>query len=246
MRYIISDIHGCKKQYLELLEKINFSKQDHLYILGDSVDRGEQSIEVLQYIMEQKNITYLLGNHDYTLYMFIKELGLYLDNFRNDKIKWAFKFWKYDGGLPTIEGFLTLTEYEKKKIYKFLENAHIYEEIEHEGKRYILSHAGIMNFQEGKLLEEYSKQDFFNGRMNYAIRYYQDENVYIVSGHTPTFHIRKDRKPLVFQGNGHIAVDCGCVYGGRLAAYCVETGESTYVNLLDEKAQREHPEDFPV
>ena len=229
MRYIISDIHGCKKQYLELLEKINLSNQDHLYILGDTVDRGEQSIEVLQYIMEQKNVTYLLGNHDYTLYAFIRELGLNLNDFKNDEMKWAFRFWERDGGLPTIDGFLNLSELEKKQIFEFLENANVYEEIEYEGKRYILSHAGIMNFQEDKLLKEYSKQDFFNGRMNYDTRYYQDENVYIISGHTPTFHIRKDRKPLVFQENGHIVIDCGCVYGGRLAAYCVETGEVVYV-----------------
>ena len=71
MRYIISDIHGCKKQYLELLKKLKFSERDHLYILGDSVDRGEDSIEVLRYIMKQKNITYILGNHDYILYLFI-------------------------------------------------------------------------------------------------------------------------------------------------------------------------------
>lgn len=229
MRYIISDIHGCKKQYLELLEKIKFSKNDHLYILGDSVDRGEDSIEVLQYIMAQKNVTYLLGNHDYTFYSFIKELGLNLNNFKTDGMKWAFKYWQHDGGLPTIEGFLSLSESERQEIYDFLEKAVIYKEIIYEGKRYILSHAGIMNFQEDKSLKEYSCLDFINGRMDYDKRYFQDENIFIVSGHTPTFHIRKDRKPFVFQGNGHIVIDCGCVYGGNLAAFCIETGEIIYV-----------------
>lgn len=229
MRYIISDIHGCKKQYLELLEKISFSEQDHLYILGDSVDRGNDSIEVLQYIIGQKNITYILGNHDYTLYLFIKELGLNLDNFKNDGIKWAFKFWQHDGGFPTKEGFLSLSEYERKEIYDFLESALIYEEIVYEGKRYILSHAGITNFQENKLLSEYSSLDYINGRMDYDKRHFQDKNTYIISGHTPTFHIRKDKKPFVFQENGHIVIDCGCVYGGNLAAFCIETEEITYV-----------------
>ena len=229
MRYIISDIHGCKKQYLKLLEKINFSDRDHLYILGDAIDRGAQSIEVLRYIMEQKNVTYLMGNHDYNFYLFIKELGLNMNSFKNNEIKWAFKFWQCDGGLPTLEGFLALSEFEREEIYDFLENASIYEEIEHEGKKYILSHAGIMNFQEEKLLEEYSDSDFINGRMDYDKRYFQDESIYIVSGHTPTFYIRRDRKPLVFQENGHIEVDCGCVYGGNLAAFCIETGEIIYV-----------------
>lgn len=229
MRYIISDIHGCKNQYLELLEKINFSEQDYLYILGDSVDRGEHSIEVLRYIMKQKNVTYLLGNHDYNLYALIKELGFDLNNFKNDGIKWAFKFWQHDGGLPTKEGFLALSEDEKKEIYDFIENATVYEELEHEEKRYILCHAGIMNFEEEKLLDEYSYFDFIDGRMDYDKRYFQDENTYIVSGHTPTFYLRKDKKPLVYRENGHIAIDCGCVYGGNLAAFCVETEEITYV-----------------
>ena len=229
MRYIISDIHGCKKQYLELLKKIKFSKQDHLYILGDSVDRGKHPIGVLQYIMKQKNITYILGNHDYILYLFIQKLGLNLDNFENDEIKWSFKFWLYDGGLTTLNEFLELTEYERKEIHLFLENANVYSEIEHEGKRYVLSHAGLMNFEEEKPLEKYSYHDFFEGRMDYDTRYFSDENTHIVSGHTPTVHIRKDRKPVVYQGNGHIAIDCGCVYGGNLAAYCIETGEITYV-----------------
>ena len=229
MKYIISDIHGCKKQYLELLEKINFSVQDQLYILGDVVDRGAESIDVLRYVMKQKNVTYLLGNHDYNFYSFIKELGLNMNNFKNSEMKWAFNFWQRDGGLPTVEGFLALSEFERKEIYDFLENASVYEEIEHEGKRYILSHAGISNFQEEKLLEEYSVSDFINGRMDYDRRYFQNENIYIVSGHTPTFFIRRDRKPLVFQENGHIEIDCGCVYGGNLAAFCIETGEVTYV-----------------
>ena len=119
MRYIISDIHGCKKQYLELLEKIKFSDQDHLYILGDSVDRGEQSIEVLRYIMKQKNVTYIIGNHDYILFLFIQKLGLNLDNFENDEIKWSFKFWLYDGGLTTLNEFLELSEYERNAGAKY-------------------------------------------------------------------------------------------------------------------------------
>lgn len=86
MKYIISDIHGCKKQYLELLEKINFSVQDQLYILGDVVDRGAESIDVLRYVMKQKNVTYLLGNHDYNFYSFIKELGLNMNNFKNSEM----------------------------------------------------------------------------------------------------------------------------------------------------------------
>ena len=58
----------------------------------------------------------------------------------------------------------------------------------------------------------------------------------LVTGHTPTPNIREDQKPLVYQGNGHLALDCGCVYGGNLAAYCIETQEVVYVPCKQENA----------
>lgn len=38
MKYIMSDIHGCYEEYIELLEKIGFSEEDQLYVLGDTVE----------------------------------------------------------------------------------------------------------------------------------------------------------------------------------------------------------------
>ena len=67
--------------------------------------------------MKQKNVTYLLGNHDYNFYAFIKELGLNLNNFENDGMKWAYKFWQLDGGRSTTDGFLALSEQERKEVY---------------------------------------------------------------------------------------------------------------------------------
>lgn len=192
MRYVISDIHGCKKEYLKLLEKINFSDEDHL---------------------------------------FIKKLGFYLLNFESEDEKWDFRSWVKDGGLPTMNSFLELETDEKQKIYEYIENAKWYEELEHEGKKHILAHAGISSFDEDKPLNQYDCLDFIYGRMNYAKRYYSDENTYIISGHTPTPVIRADGKPEVLINENHVAIDCGCVYGGRLAAYCIETGET--VKLLE-------------
>lgn len=106
----------------------------------------------------------------------------------------------------------------------------MYKVIEDRGKKYILTHAGIDNFSGGKNLNEYNCFDFIYARPDYTKRYYQDKNIYVVSGHTPTPLIRKDRFPIVYQGNGHIAIDCGCVFGAQLAAYCIETGEISYVN----------------
>lgn len=106
MRYVISDIHGCKKEYLKLLEKIKFSANDHLYILGDAVDRGFNPIGVLKDIMGRNNVIFILGNHDYLFYYLIKQLGFDLLNFKSEDEKWDFRSWIKDGGLPTMDSFL--------------------------------------------------------------------------------------------------------------------------------------------
>lgn len=42
MTYAMSDLHGRYDLYIKMLEKINFSEGDTLYILGDFVDRGDE------------------------------------------------------------------------------------------------------------------------------------------------------------------------------------------------------------
>jgi len=49
-KFAISDIHGCAKTFKALLKKINFSKEDELYLLGDYIDRGPDSKGVIDYI----------------------------------------------------------------------------------------------------------------------------------------------------------------------------------------------------
>lgn len=128
-----------------------------------------------------------------------------------------------------MDSFLELSDEKKQEIVDYLENASLYEELEYNGKKYVLTHAGIRGFEEGTPLEEYDCTDFISGRADYSRRYFKDENTILVSGHTPTPCIREDRKPEVYIGHGHLALDCGCVFGGRLAAYCIETEEVTYV-----------------
>lgn len=56
MIYVISDVHGCFEEFKELLKVINFSDSDELYILGDMIDRGEEPIKLVQYLMLYPNI----------------------------------------------------------------------------------------------------------------------------------------------------------------------------------------------
>lgn len=100
------------------------------------------------------------------------------------------------------------------------------------GKEYRLVHAGLDHFSPEKKMDEYDLYDFLEKRTDYSKRYYPEENVFLVTGHTPIVYIKNWRKAEVYMENGHIAPDCACVAGGKLAAFCVETEEVTYVDGL--------------
>ncbi|HFE37964.1 MAG TPA: symmetrical bis(5'-nucleosyl)-tetraphosphatase, partial [Gammaproteobacteria bacterium] len=64
--YAIGDIQGCFNELKQLLKKIKFSTdKDKLWITGDLVNRGPDSLATLRYIksLEDNAIT-VLGNHD--------------------------------------------------------------------------------------------------------------------------------------------------------------------------------------
>jgi len=64
--YAIGDIQGCFYAFQDLLNKINFDvTQDELWLVGDLINRGSGSLEVLRWCyQQQENIRVVLGNHD--------------------------------------------------------------------------------------------------------------------------------------------------------------------------------------
>ncbi|QCI22599.1 symmetrical bis(5'-nucleosyl)-tetraphosphatase [Buchnera aphidicola] len=67
--YFISDIHGCYKEFRMLLKKVSFNtKKDYLWIAGDLVSRGPDSLNVVKYLYSLKDrVKIVLGNHDINL-----------------------------------------------------------------------------------------------------------------------------------------------------------------------------------
>jgi bis(5'-nucleosyl)-tetraphosphatase (symmetrical) len=66
MDYLIGDVQGCCDALDRLLAKIGFSpSRDHVYLLGDLVNRGPASLQTLRRLRGLDNAaTCLLGNHD--------------------------------------------------------------------------------------------------------------------------------------------------------------------------------------
>src|SRR5689334_15645158 len=64
--YAIGDIQGCMSSLERLLSLVAFSPaQDRLWLVGDLVNRGPRSLDVLRWAREQGSaVTCVLGNHD--------------------------------------------------------------------------------------------------------------------------------------------------------------------------------------
>jgi len=229
----MSDLHGCYDEYLEMLKKINFNNNDILYILGDVVDRGPCPIDILKDMMQRENIIPILGNHDFIAYQLLKKLNteITIDNVEShldEDTMLAFMNWIQDGGLSTFQQFKQLSQNEKKEILDFFEEFSLYEQMTFHDKEYVLVHAGLNHFKENKPLEYYQLSDFLFYRTDYSKIYYKDK--YLITGHTPTILIRDDRQPLIYQKYNHIAIDCGCTFGKKLACYCLDNDTVFYVD----------------
>jgi bis(5'-nucleosyl)-tetraphosphatase (symmetrical) len=64
--YAIGDIQGCAKSFDALLKRIDFNPgRDHLWLVGDLVNRGPRSLRVLRRVIDLgASVTTVLGNHD--------------------------------------------------------------------------------------------------------------------------------------------------------------------------------------
>ncbi|HCH24598.1 MAG TPA: diadenosine tetraphosphatase [Oceanospirillaceae bacterium] len=63
--YAVGDLQGCLDPLQRLLERVKFGEDDKLWVAGDLVNRGPQSLESLRFIMRMgKRAKVVLGNHD--------------------------------------------------------------------------------------------------------------------------------------------------------------------------------------
>ncbi len=173
MDYAISDIHGCNKTFLALLDKIGLKKTDNLFLLGDYIDRGPDSKGVIDTIWrlraEGYNVRTLKGNHEQMMYnaytaLLWEEIDLWLSN----------------GGKATLQSFGVSRVLDiPTKYLDFVKTLELYIEL----PDYYLVHAGF----------DFSKETIFENTeaMLWIRRWYIDivpemlNGKKVVHGHTP-------------------------------------------------------------
>ncbi|MFC5653376.1 metallophosphoesterase family protein [Paenibacillus solisilvae] len=217
---VISDIHGCITEFNDLLDLAGYQPdQDQLIVIGDYVDRGLHSKEVVERLIqlaEQHNVIALRGNHDQRL----------IDLVRLGNHHVIQKFLMY-GGKAAIKSYLGLdcpldeidvqtartaasfiAEHYEHHI-SWLEQLPLYAE----DSRHIYVHAGLNpSYSDWK---EQPDEDF----MYIKERFLQQPTVAdktVVFGHTRTFEIQGSAD--IWFGDGKIGIDGGCAYGQQLNA----------------------------
>ncbi|WP_270526840.1 metallophosphoesterase [Holdemanella biformis] len=109
MIYVMSDIHGMYDKYIEMMDLIDLKETDTLYILGDIIDRGVNSMKILQDMMKRSNVFGIFGNHELMMAdcfnIITQEItNEFLDSFDEEKLM-KLSDWMNNGAFQTIQEF---------------------------------------------------------------------------------------------------------------------------------------------
>ncbi len=226
MTYVVSNIHGCYAEFTTLLNEINFTKDDVMFVLGDIVDIGADPIPLLCDLSLRENVWAVAGEHDKLAAEMLEGFSEMLKNGGTPEAEFISKMqnWIAMGGQRTLDGFRELDDDMREGVIEYLADMAPYETLHVGGRDYVLVHSGIRGYSEGKALDDYDWDDFCaDGADTCAVG-----AATMIVGHAPTtenFSCNGD----IYRGEGFIAVDCGAARGGRLACLCLDNGEEYYV-----------------
>lgn len=196
--FAIGDVHGCASELKLLLNKLPIDSKTLVVFLGDYVDRGSQSREVIETLISLKKsvpMVTLMGNHE----------SMFLDFLKDPASEQAAMF-VYNGGSATLASYGDNDgKYQVPDSHiEFLLGLDLY----CEWKEYFFVHAGVPE-KPLKEMNAEDRQSFLWIRSPFLESGYHWEKM-IVHGHTPV-------KEVEFTPH-RIGLDTGCVFNNKLTA----------------------------
>jgi serine/threonine protein phosphatase 1 len=192
---VIPDIHGCALTFRRLLERVvRIQRSDTVFLLGDTIDRGPRSREVLDSILEYRakgyDIQSLRGNHE----------DMLLNSCRDRSF---FRMWMMNGGHETLQSFGVEDACEIPVLYRKLMEEFVYYL---EYGDFIMVHASLNCNMPEPLMD----REAMLWSRNHEVDCSLIGGKRVIGGHTPT-DMGKIRQSLA---SNKILLDNGCVYAG--------------------------------
>jgi len=193
--FAISDIHGCFKPFFELVtNSIKLTKADQLFLLGDYIDRGQHSKEVIDFIIDLNkqgfNVTTLIGNHEVML----------LDSYYNRELE---SIWMMNNGASTLMSFgIGDVRNIDKHYLEFLNSLEYYKVV----GNVIFVHAGFNDQAINPFSDIHSM--IWESRPSYRNTLLSGKT--IIHGHRPNMISNLIRQ--IDEKASVISIDTGCVY----------------------------------
>lgn len=219
-RIVIGDVHGHYDTLMKLLDAIAPSKEDRVYFLGDLIDRGPKSAQVVEFVKES-DYTCLLGNHEQ---MVLEILGQ--GNIKGS----ALQAWLYSGGYSTVNSYGEDGISQDHMDWMRTLPTHL------DLGDYWLVHAGVHPRLpiEKQTTEQFCwiREEFHGMEEPYF------PNKIIVTGHTITFTLPGVAPGKIAQGRGWLDIDTG--------AYHPKSGWLTGLDLTNSLIYQVHAFDRKV
>lgn len=235
---MVGDVHGCSKEFAQLIDILSWQSLDAIWTVGDLVDRGPDSAGVIDICID-KNISSVMGNHDQSIL--------------NHQSKWL-----KDGLLPKNADKKQTLQQLQEKHFNYLKNLPSLHVVDSLGV--IIVHAGLWPdiplyaqphnviraqmvcpsvpgkvrwWGKDAILHESGKSEEQNRAEGYE-RWYRlyDFHEDVIYGHSTV------AQPMIYQskkGGKCIGVDTGSCFGGSITACIYDNYSFHFISVKAEK-----------
>jgi len=209
---VFGDIHGKWEKFLSAYEKVNFNpEKDMLIFLGDYLDRGENTVSVMDWVLEHRgreNMLFLKGNHEAMFYEALKPYREGLRDWDEVELTYELMLWLPNGGKATLKQVMASGRGEKlvPAWLQCIEKMPLYAEIKTQGKTYWFMHADC---KPDLPLEEQPEETLLWSRKLALSPAGQVSEKTIVLGHTPVQSMGYEPVPQILQDGRLVLMDTG-------------------------------------